>query len=78
MYKEGVEAVFWSDANECARVCKQLLENDTLRQSIQEAGMRRVKSLHVGNEDICNKVLTVCGVARAGSGMLNHLSQEKA
>jgi spore maturation protein CgeB len=57
MYQEGVEAVFWSDAAECATVCKELLANDTLRERIRLAGMQRVKSLGVGNENTCQTIL---------------------
>ena len=57
LYKEGVEAVFWSDADECARVCKQLLNDSTLRENIRDAGMRRVRANKVGNEDICRSIL---------------------
>ncbi|GAB3930952.1 CgeB family protein [Larkinella terrae] len=57
MYREGVEAVFWSDAVECARVCKELLANDSLRENIRLAGMERVRSLKVGNEDACRTIL---------------------
>lgn len=57
LYKEGVEAVFWSDASECAQVCNQLLNNDSLRQQILEAGMHRIRSLKAGNEDVCRQII---------------------
>jgi len=57
LYKEGVEAVFWSDAAECARICRQLLDDDGLREKIRLAGMTRVRELKVGNENICESVL---------------------
>jgi spore maturation protein CgeB len=57
LYKEGVEAVFWSDADECARVCKQLLADDVLRENIRAAGMQRVRANRVGNEDACRTIL---------------------
>jgi spore maturation protein CgeB len=59
MYKEGVEAVFWSDADECAQVCKQLLNDQRLRENIRKAGMDRVRSLNVGNEDIFNEIMMI-------------------
>lgn len=59
LYQEGVEAVFWSDAEECARICKRLLEDETLRENIRKAGMKRVRSINVGNEDIFNEILMV-------------------
>ena len=57
LYKEGVEAVFWADADECAKVCKQLLSDDILRENIRAAGMRRVRANSVGNEDVGRTIL---------------------
>lgn len=59
LYKENVEAVFWSDADECAKVCIKLLNDSGLRESIRVAGMKRVKALKLGNEDVCNKLLNM-------------------
>jgi spore maturation protein CgeB len=42
MYREGVEAVFWSDAQECANLCRQLLADEPRRAAIAQAGQRRV------------------------------------
>ncbi|WP_133272253.1 CgeB family protein [Hymenobacter radiodurans] len=58
MYQEGKEAVFWSDAKECASICQRLLLNDSLRENIRVAGQKRVLALQVGNESICRKILT--------------------
>lgn len=58
LYEEGVEAAFWSDANECAKVCNQLLSDDRLRENIRAAGMRRVRANNVGNEDVCRAILS--------------------
>jgi hypothetical protein len=57
MYEENVEAVFWSDATECAEVCAKLLNDGVLRENIRAAGMRRVRSLKLGNQDVCSKIL---------------------
>lgn len=57
IYKEGKEAVFWSNAIECAEICKKLLDDDVLRESIRLAGTKKIKSLEVGNEDICRRIL---------------------
>jgi hypothetical protein len=57
MYKEGVEAVFWNSADECARICKELLADEQKRELIRQAGMRRVRELKVGNEDIARQAL---------------------
>ena len=57
MYKENEEAVFWSDAEECAKVCKELLNNSEKREKIRQAGMQRVKENKAGNENICAIIL---------------------
>lgn len=57
LYKEGVEAVFWSDVNECGRLCKELLADDEKRERIRLAGMKRIRELHAGNEDVCKTIL---------------------
>ena len=40
-YRDGEEAVFWSDSRECARVCSELLADEPRRQSIAASGHRR-------------------------------------
>jgi spore maturation protein CgeB len=57
LYEEGEEAVFWSDVDECALICKKLLADDALRERIRLNGMKRVRLNKVGNEDICREVL---------------------
>lgn len=57
MFKEGIEAVFWRDASECADICRQLLKNPERMRSIREAGKLKVRKLGVGNEDICAAIL---------------------
>ncbi len=57
LYKENEEAVFWSDASECARICKTLLQDDALRERIRLAGMKKVRSLQLGNEDVVRKIV---------------------
>jgi spore maturation protein CgeB len=57
MYREGVEAVFWSDADECAEKCKELLADDEKRERIRIAGMKRVRELKAGNENVCQTIL---------------------
>ncbi|MDB6083060.1 MAG: uncharacterized protein JWN43_941, partial [Gammaproteobacteria bacterium] len=41
MYAEGQEALFWSDAEECARVCSAVLRDESRRQRIAAAGHAR-------------------------------------
>lgn len=57
LYKDFEEAVFWDNADECVLLCKKLLEDNDLRENIRLSGMRRVRNLSVGNEDICKKIL---------------------
>ena len=61
LYKDGVEAVFWDDAKECAHLCKELLQDDVRREAIRIAGMKRVRELGVGNEDICRGIIQAAG-----------------
>jgi spore maturation protein CgeB len=56
LYREGTEAVFWSDAEECAEVCKSLLSN-VRRENLRSKGMDRVRSLRLGNEDVCKTII---------------------
>lgn len=64
MYKEGEEAVFWRDSEECAEVCLRLLADNGLRSRIRERGHQRILELGVGHEDVCRAILT-----RAFSGV---------
>jgi len=57
LYKEGEEAIFWSDANECAALCKQMLLDEPKATSIRSAGAAKIRSLGLGNEDVCKKIL---------------------
>ena len=57
MYAEGVEAVFWSSAEECAALCLDLLQDPAKCEAIRLAGMQRVRKLQAGNEDIARLIL---------------------
>ncbi len=57
MYKDGVEAVFWDTVEECGQVCLRLLNDNVTRLQIQQAGMKRVREMKAGNEDICKLIL---------------------
>jgi spore maturation protein CgeB len=63
MYNEGSEALFWSDADECAAMCKLALDNDELRQRIAAAGHARVIANGHYNEKIMK---TIVDMALAG------------
>ena len=58
LYRENEEAVFWSDAQECAEKCHDLLAHPEKRERIRLAGMKRVLENKVGNEDICQQIIT--------------------
>jgi hypothetical protein len=57
MFKDGEEAVFWSSPEECVQVCRDLLANEARRRAIVANGMRKVRELKVGNEDVCRGIL---------------------
>jgi spore maturation protein CgeB len=62
MYRENVDAIFWTDAKECASICKELLADDERRERIRLSGMKRVRELKIGNEDLCLRVLQELGL----------------
>ena len=46
LYREDVEAVYWSDVNECIEKCQKLLSDDKIRADIAEKG--RIRCLRNG------------------------------
>ena len=59
LYEEGVEALFWDTAEECAKKCKKILADSQLNHSVRSASSRRIREMGVGNEDICRQILTI-------------------
>lgn len=57
MYHEGEEAVFWSDAAECAEKCLDLLTRPDDLRRIAEAGRSRVIANRGFHEDNCIQIL---------------------
>ena len=57
MYTEGTEAVFWADAEECARQCQQLLADEPRRLAIAQQGHQRFLRNRHGNQDILQQML---------------------
>jgi spore maturation protein CgeB len=57
MYDEGKEALFWSDARECAEQCKKVLADEGLRQRISQAGQARFKQNQHGNQNVLQTLL---------------------
>ena len=62
LYAEGREAVFWSDASECAALCKRLLAHPDEIARIKQAGHQRVLRNKVGNEDLCRTAIKALGL----------------
>jgi hypothetical protein len=58
LYKEDEEAMFWSDADECAEKCKALLADDKRRNRIAAAGHARCIANGLTNEHIVSQILT--------------------
>lgn len=57
MFKDGHEAVFWSSPKELVEACLALVNDKAKRHQIREAGMKRVRNLKTGNEDVCKSIL---------------------
>lgn len=57
MYKEGSEALFWDDADECAKVCAKILADEDLRERIATAGHARIRKNGHYNEVVMREIL---------------------
>lgn len=57
LYREGAEAVFWSDAQECVAVCRALLQNEAQRDQIRMAGQARHLASPHRNERMLARVM---------------------
>jgi hypothetical protein len=57
MYSEGQEALFWSNAEECAAMCKLALADENKREAIAAAGHMRVISNGHYNEKVLEGLL---------------------
>lgn len=58
LFEEGIEAVFWDCADECASACNAFLSDSQLTSLIRSSGSKRVHEIGVGNEDICRQILS--------------------
>jgi spore maturation protein CgeB len=56
-YKEGVEAVFWDDAEECIEQCRRLLKDDALVAAIKKNGHQRYLQSGQNNESVLKAIL---------------------
>ena len=61
MYADGVEALLWDSAEECAARCHASLADPAGRRQIAENGRRRVEQLRLANDDIAAAVLARLG-----------------
>jgi spore maturation protein CgeB len=57
MYVEGHEALFWSGVEECAAVCRNVLNDEELRRRIASAGHARSAVNANHNENVMREVL---------------------
>lgn len=57
LYEEGREAVFWEDAEECATVCKTILNDDSRRQQIAQRGQERCIQNGYLNEPVMRRIV---------------------
>lgn len=57
LYEDGVEAVFWNDAEECAEQCHRLLADDALRAGIAARGHERALRNNLFNEPLMAGIL---------------------
>lgn len=58
MYREGLEALFWDDAEECAAECMRVLGNEEERVKIAAAGQMRNIANQIRNENVLSEILT--------------------
>jgi spore maturation protein CgeB len=57
LYSEDVEAVYWSDVNECIEKCQKLLSDEKMRADIAEKGRIRCLRNGIFNESNVTKML---------------------
>jgi hypothetical protein len=57
MYVDGIEALFWSDAEECASACMRALGHEEERRKIATAGQARNIANQIRNETVMSEIL---------------------
>jgi spore maturation protein CgeB len=57
MYRENAEALYWSDAEECAAACRWALSDEVRRQEIAAAGHVRIAVNKNYNESVMSSIL---------------------
>ena len=58
LYREDVEAVFWSDPHECADKCRRLLNDEAWRSQVARNGLRRAVRNRTSNEAVMNQIIS--------------------
>jgi spore maturation protein CgeB len=66
LYRENIEAAFWSGPEECAEQCRRLMEDPQLRRSVSAAGRARC----IANETLNEPTLQRLVHAATGKGLL--------
>lgn len=59
LYADGVEAVFWSSAEECVLRCRELLADEPRRRAMAEAARQRVMAWRLSNDEVMAAILRV-------------------
>jgi spore maturation protein CgeB len=67
IYEDGVEAVFWSDAEECIAHCRALLADPARLDRIARAGQAKIQRGGYWNEPLMRRIIDeTIGPATAG------------
>ncbi len=61
MFRDGVEALFWTSAEECATRCLAALADSMGLRQMAELGRRRILQLNLANDDIARAALALLG-----------------
>lgn len=65
LYQEGVDAVFWTDAHECAEQCLHLLSQPEVIHRLAQSGHRRFWRQPHRNEAVLQRILQTVNLAPA-------------
>ena len=57
LLSENKEAIYWSDAEECAVKCNQFLKNEELIKKLTKEGNKRIIKDERGNENVVKQIL---------------------
>jgi hypothetical protein len=57
MYKDGEDVLMWSDAKECATLCKHALESEGFRRELVMNAHNKLMRLRLSNDDVVADIL---------------------